>query len=363
MTLDALQAPTVEECVYELVESACTLDDEYVVDTNDNVKLYRFNLPTMEPFASCNESYYNESDGYRDYVGLFQYTWDILPACKEDRFIFSNVSKSHSDYNNFSIEALGGIQYQYGYLDHWGAPLLSLTNADTRLDDMDFSKSQLTMSDQLDGWYVLVDHQDDSGSVCDNLDYAGLYKVHVRGFKKASHGYQGAEVAGWAESDLQCEEIDTNWCIVDATNQMVAEQGDISLGTTISKTDEYQTRLYLALSDVHGQECSERWENVCNEHHNFKSICQWANIAPYKCERSVSLGLLSTLSLSWSAMQLVLAAMLFVFGVLFGKCCKARNEDGNEEMTETEMVVAGASAGNGNTGGDEAEEDKEEKIV
>merc|ERR1719150_3523301 len=48
MTLDTLQAPTVEECVDALVEDACDLDDEYVVDTNDNVKLYRFTLPTME---------------------------------------------------------------------------------------------------------------------------------------------------------------------------------------------------------------------------------------------------------------------------------------------------------------------------
>merc|ERR1712048_939378 len=87
--------------------------------------------------------------------------------------------------------------------------------------------------------------------------------------------------------------------------------GDISLGTTISKKDPSQTRLYLALSDAQGETCSDRWGNVCKEHHNFESICEAANIPPYKCERSVSLGILSTLSLSWSAVQLVLTAMIF----------------------------------------------------
>merc|ERR1712154_442668 len=108
--------------------------------------------------------------------------------------------------------------------------------------------------------------------------------------------------------------------------------------------DPFQTRLYLALSDAQGETCSDRWEKVCKEHHNFESICEAANIPPYKCEREVSLGVLSTLSLSWAAVQLVMTVMIFSFGIVFGKFCKLQNEDGVEEnKTENvEIEIAGA---------------------
>jgi len=130
---------------------------------------------------------------------------------------------------------------------------------------------------------------------------------------------------------------------------MIAERGDIKFGTTIKVSDEYQNRLILALSDVNGDTCADRWENVCRSHNNFEQICTDANIAPYKCERTVGFGALTIMSLSWSATQLVMAVLMFLFGFILKKRCKSQKESEEDKENDNDGSDDIELAGDGQT--------------
>jgi len=242
------------------------------------------------------------------------------------------------------------LENQFKYTNVWSAPALNLI-ADNWVVGI--------ASDQEDGWYMLLQHDDDV-DICNDPEF--------------SFEFTRATMTGVAEdiflipensTKVSCERVDVDWCLIDATNQMTAKQGDILFGTTIGPKDEFATKLYLALSDQHGETCSARWEKVCKEHNTIEQICKKAYNPPFKCERTISLGPLTVLSLSFSAMQLVMSVLFFAFAFLLGRLCNSSSTDDDDDAAarkksedvelspkggdgRTETVVAG-DGGNGQT--------------
>lgn len=368
------RAPTVEECVSQLEKGLCSLDSSNQIA--QGLKMYKFTLiefagwKVPEP-ADCDiksvedmpESAIGSYYGY-NWWNTWRYT--LLPSDGSGEWGNGQVQSCFIHgipggegrpclYDVFSGWQDNGcdLETQHKKTTIWGAPVLSLVPTILSSDSgwveaatgwssydrwMGYKSGMegfsFDLADQPDGWYTLVEQGDDI-SLCDDDKF-------VRTFRRGTANgvrhmfFEGENNLNHINGTLfkiKCEEVDIDWCIVNVAEQLKLKKDDIPLDIRII-SDNPQSGFLLALSNIHGKSCGERWQKVCKKSNTFKEICGDVYAPPYKCNRTVARDTLTVISLSWGAVQLVMAAMLAILGFLLGKICGSSNLDKTESSPD-----------------------------
>eukprot|EP01084_Bolivina_argentea_P306896 530390_1 len=179
----------------------------------------------------------------------------------------------------------------------------------------------------------------DLDNLCDIIDNAidnGEMNWYITSPYICNDGY----CYNQSKVDVKCEQIDNNYCVINATNQFTFTGNNvIPPNTRIENINgETDSEISMLVGSEWGNSCEQRWETFCMDFYDIEGYCALIFAPPYSCVKTQHKSIYTILSLSFASANLVFTILLLIVACLCNTFARPVHGDNTMENAAYQLM-------------------------